>query len=82
MKKQFKETKGFKILKTVSNVALDVLPVPDIRKYFDRDQDGKISYKDFKWFEFLIGIGILGALIKFEIIDIDQVIQLINALLN
>jgi hypothetical protein len=82
MKKQFKDTKGFKIIKSVGNVALDILPIPDIRKYFDRDNDGKVSYKDFKWFEFLIGIGILGVLINYDIVQPEQIIALIQAILG
>lgn len=87
-KKKFKETKvgrGLKKgLKGILNIAMDVLPIPDVRKYFDKDGDGQHTVKDlrqFKWFEFAGAVVVFSLLLYFEIINIEQLKELIKFLL-
>ena len=82
MKKKFKETFIGKLLKGVAEGALDILPIPDIRNYFAKDEDGngKISLKEIDFLKVggaAVGIAIL---IKLELIDLTVVIQILKAL--
>jgi len=80
-KKKFKETKAGKGLKALLNIGMDVLPIPDVRRYFDKDQDGKYTLADlrhFKWFEFAGAVVLFSLLIYFEIIDMAQLKELIK----
>lgn len=82
MKKKFKDTAVGKILKGVIRGAIDVSPIPSVLQYFDRNQDGKVNLKDFKWFEFTGAVAMLAALIKLEIVDPEQVIELVKLLIT
>lgn len=84
-KKPFKETATGKILKGVFNGAMDVLPIPDLRNIFDKNEDGKINYKDLrniKWFHLAGAVGVLAVLIKLEIVDPIHVFELIKLFLG
>lgn len=84
-RKPFKETKVYGIIKSIANIAIDVLPIPDPRKYFDKDQDGKVDLKDLsqlKWVEFAAAIGVCAFLVYFEIVSLDQLLTIIKTLFN
>lgn len=88
-KKKFKETKvgkGLKIgLKGLFNIAMDVLPIPDVRRYFDKNGDGQVTAQDlrhFKWFEFAGAVVMFSLLLYFEIINIEQLKDLIKFLIT
>lgn len=85
--KKFKETKAGKatgkVLKGLFNIAMDVLPVPDVRRYFDKDKDGKYTVNDlrqFKWFEFAGAIALFSILLYFNVIDMEQLKDLITTI--
>lgn len=78
-----KATKG--ILSKVFNSGMDALPLPDPRRYLDKDQNGKFTLADlkhFKWWEFVLSIGWIALLLYFEIIDLEQLQSLIINLLT
>lgn len=77
------ETKVGKILKAVLQGVLDVAPIPAL-KYFklDRNQDGKVTVKDFRWFELAGAVAMLAILINYEIVQPEQVVELIKLLLG
>ena len=84
MKKPFKDTKAFKVLKLVGAGAWDVLPLPNLRTFFDTDGDGKITTRDLKgiaWLKLAGAVIAMAILLKLGIIDMDQVIELIKALI-
>jgi len=84
-RKPFKQTKLFGILKGVAEVAIDILPIPDPRKYFDKNQDGKVDVTDLskiKWTELVTAVGLCAAMLYFEIIDYNTLIGLIKAFIN
>ena len=83
MKKKFKETFVGKALKTFAEGALDVLPIPDIRTYFAKDKDGNgiISYKEVDYLKLGGAVAVLATLLKLDIVDFNQVIELIKALI-
>jgi len=82
--KKLKETKGGKIIKGVLEGALDVLPLPTMFKtWLDTDKDGKITVKDFKnmnWMGLGGAVAMLAILLKLEIVNFNQVIELIKVL--
>ncbi len=89
MKKKFKETQVGKALgaglKGLFNVAMDVLPLPDVRKYLDKDKDGKYTVNDlrhFKWFEFAGAIVLMSLLLYFKVINMEELKNLIQFLFS
>ncbi len=88
MKKKFKDTKGGKILKSVLNGAMDVLPLPDLRTYVDKNEDGKINWEDVKhfkgvdYFKLAGGVTLLAVMIKFDIVNFEEVAELIKLFLG
>ena len=84
MKKKFKDTKGGQIIKGVLNGVLDVAPIPDVRQWFDKDQNGKVNWEDIKqfkgvdYFKIAGGVGFLAVLIKFDIVNFEQVKELLT----
>ena len=84
MKKPFKETKSYKIIKLVGAGMWDVLPLPNLRTFFDTDKDGRITTKDLTgiaWLKLAGAVAALAILMKLEIVNPAQVIQLIKLLL-
>lgn len=72
-----------KVLKKVASFTLDALPIPNIFNYLpDRNKDGKVDIKDFKWYEMLGSVAVLLGLMKLGIINFDQVIELIKTLVE
>ncbi len=85
MKKPFKDTLFGKILKPILKGAWDVLPLPNLRTFFDTDNDGKITTKDLKgiaWLKLAGAVGVLAGLIKFEVVDPGQVMDLLKLLVG
>lgn len=72
-----------KALTKIASFTMDALPIPNIINYLpDRNKDGKRNLKDFKWYEMLGSVAVLAALIKFGIIDLGQVLELIKAIVG
>jgi hypothetical protein len=79
-----------KATKGIVNVAIDVAPVPDPRKYFpwvakllDRNGDGKHDLEDLKqtkWWEFLAGIVVMSLLLYFKVINLEVLKELVTFL--
>ena len=85
MKKPFKETKAYSILKPLAAGIWDVLPLPNLRTFFDTDGDGKITRRDLKgvaWIKLAGAVIAMAVLLKLGIIDMSQVIELIKALIS
>jgi hypothetical protein len=73
------QSKGFT---KVASFVMDALPIPNIINYLpDRNGDGKRDFKDFKWYELAGSVAVLAMLVKIGVINIDQVIKLLNAIL-
>lgn len=83
-RKKFKETVVGKVLIGLISGAINV-SLPDLTKFFDRNNDGTVNYKDLtklKWFEILGAIAMIITLFKLEIIDVDAIVELVELLLN
>ena len=66
----------------IASFIMDALPIPNIINYLpDRNKDGKRDFKDFKWYELAGSVAVLAVLVKIGVINIDQVIKLLEALL-
>ena len=85
MKKPFKETKAYSILKPLAAGIWDVLPLPNLRTFFDTDGDGKITRRDLKgvaWIKLAGAVLAMAILMKLDIVNPEQVIELIKGLLS
>ena len=84
MKKPLKETRFYKIAKPLLQGAWDVLPLPNLRTFFDTDKDGKITTRDLKgiaWLKIAGAVAILALLMKYNIVNPQQVMELLKLLL-
>jgi len=67
----------------IASFTMDALPIPNIINYLpDRNKDGKRDLKDFKWYEMAGSVAILAILVKYNIINLDQVLELIKAFIE
>ena len=69
-------------LKKLLKGVLNTLPLPTGFLKLDRDNDGKVTLKDFDVLELAGGVVLLALLIKFDIVSLEQITELIKALLN
>jgi len=92
-KTPFKESKFGKIIlsapvKSIASGILDVLPIPNVISWFDKDSNGKVNWEDVKQFKgvdylkIAAAVGTLGALIKLNIVDLEVVVQLLHTFMG
>ena len=78
MKKPFKETKAYSILKPLAAGIWDVLPLPNLRTFFDTDGDGKITRRDLKgvaWIKLAGSVIAWAVLIEIVVVHRERVLQ-------
>lgn len=70
------------IKKLIGGIAKGGLNVVGLGSFLDRNKDGKVDFKDFKWYEFAGATILLSLAIKFDIIDLNVVIKIITSILG
>lgn len=68
-----------KILKSIVKGGLNVFGLGSV---LDRNKDGKVDFKDFKWYEFAGAVILLSVAVKFDIIDLNVVAEIITSILG
>lgn len=67
----------------IASFIMDALPIPNIINYLpDRNKDGKRDFKDFKWYEMAGSIAVLAILVKYGVINIDEVLKLLKVVMQ
>ena len=86
-KKKFKNTKVGKILANVGGGVLNTLTGGISGAILDFDGDGKVTTKDLKamtwqqWVAMATSVGVLSFLVSKGVIDLDKLIEVIQAIL-
>lgn len=70
-----------KTFKDVANFAIKISPIPSAL-IPDRNGDGKRNLKDLRWYEIAGSIGVLGLLVKLDILNFDQVLKLLQTIVE
>jgi hypothetical protein len=67
----------------IASFIMDALPIPNIINYLpDRNKDGKRDFKDFKWYEMAGSVAVLAILVKYGVINIDEVLKLLKVVMQ